>query len=413
MHMMALLRRASVATSLLALAACNFFDVQNPGPIEDEDLNQPNAMPGLVTGMAYSLSEAVDATAQNLAIMADELYHGGSYSEQGLFNRGIVRDEDVNGMWGDMQQARWVAETGIERMQEVLGDDFDTSPLAARAYIYAGLANRLLGETVCQAVIDGGPAESNTVHFARAEAHFTEAIRIANELTGAIGDSLLRVAYGGRASVLAWQDKWTEAVADAERVPTGYVFVAPFSTNTGDENNDLVFETNNRLEYTVYNTQWATNPKTDARVPWDTVRTTSGAIAAGQDGRTPFFRQRKYIGLGADIPLVKGTEMLMLRAEAALRNNDVPGAMGLINQQRAFYRSSSSPLPDLTATTAAEAWPILQNERGAVVWLELRRLWDLRRWNAEPAPIKNTYLDERDKCIPISLNEKNSNPNVS
>lgn len=413
MHMMALLRRASVATSLLALAACNFFDVQNPGPIEDEDLNQPNAMPGLVTGMAYSLSEAVDATAQNLAIMADELYHGGSYSEQGLFNRGIVRDEDVNGMWGDMQQARWVAETGIERMQEVLGDDFDTSPLAARAYIYAGLANRLLGETVCQAVIDGGPAESNTVHFARAEAHFTEAIRIANELTGAIGDSLLRVAYGGRASVLAWQDKWTEAVADAERVPTGYVFVAPFSTNTGDENNDLVFETNNRLEYTVYNTQWATNPKTDARVPWDTVRTTSGAIAAGQDGRTPFFRQRKYIGLGADIPLVKGTEMLMLRAEAALRNNDVAGAMGLINQQRAFYRSSSSPLPDLTATTAAEAWPILQNERGAVVWLELRRLWDLRRWNAEPAPIKNTYLDERDKCIPISLNEKNSNPNVS
>lgn len=413
MHMMALLRRASVATSLLALAACNFFDVQNPGPIEDEDLNQPNAMPGLVTGMAYSLSEAVDATAQNLAIMADELYHGGSYSEQGLFNRGIVRDEDVNGMWGDMQQARWVAETGIERMQEVLGDDFDTSPLAARAYIYAGLANRLLGETVCQAVIDGGPAESNTVHFARAEAHFTEAIRIANELTGAIGDSLLRVAYGGRASVLAWQDKWTEAVADAERVPTGYVFVAPFSTNTGDENNDLVFETNNRLEYTVYNTQWATNPKTDARVPWDTVRTTSGAIAAGQDGRTPFFRQRKYIGLGADIPLVKGTEMLMLRAEAALRNNDVPGAMGLINQQRAFYRGSSSPLPDLTATTAAEAWPILQNERGAVVWLELRRLWDLRRWNAEPAPIKNTYLDERDKCIPISLNEKNSNPNVS
>jgi hypothetical protein len=411
--MMALLRRASVATSLLALAACNFFDVQNPGPIEDEDLNQPNAMPGLVTGMAYSLSEAVDATAQNLAIMADELYHGGSYSEQGLFNRGIVRDEDVNGMWGDMQQARWVAETGIERMQEVLGDDFDTSPLAARAYIYAGLANRLLGETVCQAVIDGGPAESNTVHFARAEAHFTEAIRIANELTGAIGDSLLRVAYGGRASVLAWQDKWTEAVADAERVPTGYVFVAPFSTNTGDENNDLVFETNNRLEYTVYNTQWATNPKTDARVPWDTVRTTSGAIAAGQDGRTPFFRQRKYIGLGADIPLVKGTEMLMLRAEAALRNNDVAGAMGLINQQRAFYRSSSSPLPDLTATTAAEAWPILQNERGAVVWLELRRLWDLRRWNAEPAPIKNTYLDERDKCIPISLNEKNSNPNVS
>ena len=410
MPVMRLVRRASMATSLLALAACNFFDVENPGPIADEDLNTVTAMPGLVTGMAFDLSQAIDATAQNLAIMADELYHGGSYAEQGLFNRGIVLDEDVDGIWGSMQQARWVAESGIERMKEVLGNGFDTSPLAARANIYAGLANRLLGENACEAVIDGGPAEDHKVHFSRAEAQFSEAIRIAGGLSGAIRDSLLRVAYGGRASVLAWQGKWTEAAADAARVPTSYVFVAPFSTNTGAENNDLVFETNNRLEYTVFNTQWAQNPKTDPRVPWDTVRTSSGAIQVGQDGRTPFFRQRKLIGLGADIPLVKGTEMLLLRAEAALRNNDVPGAMTLINQARTAY--SATALPPLTATTAAQAWPILQKERGAVVWLESRRFWDLRRWNSEPPPIKNTYLDNRDKCIPISLEEQQSNPNV-
>ena len=412
MPAMHLVRRASVAMSLLALGACNFFDVSNPGPIADDDLNNASAMPGLVTGMAFDLSQAVDATAQNLSIMADELYHGGSYAEQGLFNRGIVRDEDVNGMWGSMHQARWVAESGIERMREVLGEAFDTSPLAARANIYAGLSNRLIGENVCQAVIDGGAAEDHKVHFSRAEAQFTEALRIAGSLTGAIRDSLNRVAYGGRASVRAWQGKWSEAAADAALVPTSYVFVAPFSTNTADENNDLVFETNNRLEYTVYNTQWAQVFR-DPRVPWDTVKTTAGAVQVGQDGRTPFFRQRKLNGLGADIPLVKGTEMLLLRAEAALRNNDVAAAMALINQQRAFYNTSATPLPALTATTAAEAWPILQKERGAVTWLETRRFWDLRRWNAEPAPIMNAYLDDRDKCIPVSLNEKQSNPNVS
>ena len=410
MPVMQLARRASVATSLLVLTACNFFDVSNPGPIADEDLNTTSAMPGLVTGMSFDLSQAIDATAQNLSIMADELYHGGSYAEQGLFNRGIVRDEDVDGMWGAMHQARWVAESGIERMKEVLGTSFDTSPLAARANIYAGLSNRLLGENVCEAVIDGGPAEDYKVHFSRAEAQFTEALRIAAGLTGALRDSLNRAAYGGRASVRAWQGKWAEAAADAALVPTNYVFVAPFSTNTAAENNDLVFETNNRLEYTVFNTQWAQNSRLDPRVPWDTVRTTAGAVQVGQDGRTPFFRQRKLNGLGADIPLVKGTEMLMLRAEAALRNNDVAGAMALINQQRAFY--SATLLPPLTATTAAQAWPILQKERGAVVWLESRRFWDLRRWNAEPAPIKNTFLDNRDKCIPVSLNEKQSNPNV-
>lgn len=411
MTAMTVMRRAIGAMSLGALAACNFFDVTNPGPIADDNLDVPTALPGVVTGMSFDLSRAVDVAAQALPIIGDELYHGGSYTPEGLFNRGIVRPEDANGLWGSMQRARWVAESGIERMKTVLGDGFATNPLSARAYIYAGLANRLAGENLCQAVIDGGPAEDHMVYFARAEEDFTQAIAVANALTGSLKDSLLRAAYGGRASVLAAQGKWAQAVDDASKVPVGYVFVAPFSTNTGPENNDLVTETNDRSEYTVFNSQWAQVFK-DPRVPWDTVKTAGGAIANGQDGRTPFFRQKKYVGKGADIPLVKGTEMLMIRAEAALRNNDVAGAMALINQQRAFYSTAASPLPPLTATTAAEAWPILEKERGAVLWLETRRLWDLRRWNAEPAPIKNTFLDNRDKCIPISQDEMQSNPNL-
>ncbi|MBK9410722.1 MAG: RagB/SusD family nutrient uptake outer membrane protein [Gemmatimonadetes bacterium] len=143
------------------------------------------------------------------------------------------------------------------------------------------------------------------------------------------------------------------------------------------------------------------------------MRTTSGALAVGQDGRTTFFRQRKYATLAADIPIVKGTEMLLLRAEAALRNNDVAGAVTLINQVRAFHNTTSAPLPALTGiTTAAQAWPVLQKERGATLGLEGRRRWDRRRWNAETGPAKNSYIDTRDKCIPISLNETQSNPNL-
>jgi hypothetical protein len=406
------LRRAALAVAVVVCSACDMLEVSNPCPQSDESLNNATAMAGLVTGMSFDLSRAMDATTQETAIMADELFHGGSYANEGLFNRGIVRPDLVNGQWGDMHRARWVAEAGIVRMKEVLGTGFDTNLLSARAYIYAGLANRMLGELTCEAVYDGGPAENHRTHFARAEQHFTEGIRIATSLTGAVRDSLLRVAYGGRASVRAWQGKWTEADADARLVPTSYVFNAFFSTNTAGENNDLVFETNNRLEYTVFSTQWATVFR-DPRVPWDTVKTSAGAVQNGQNGRTPMFRQRKYNGLGADIPLVKGTEMLMLRAEGLLRANDVAGAMALINQQRAFYSTTSNPLPAITGiTTAADAWPILQRERGAVLWIENRRFWDLRRWNAEPPPIKHTYLDTRDKCIPISENERQSNPNL-
>src|SRR4029079_3649189 len=197
---------------LLAFAGCNFFDVTNPGPIADDNLNEAPAMVGLATGMAFDLSRAMDAVTQEAGIMSDELYHGGSYTDEALYNRGIIRfDGLTNTLWGNMQRARWVAESRIARRKTVRETGYDTSPLAARANIYAGLANRLLGETVCEAVIDGGAPEDFKTHFSRAEAQFTEAIRIANGITtAALKDSLLRVAYGGRASVRAWQGTWAE-----------------------------------------------------------------------------------------------------------------------------------------------------------------------------------------------------------
>jgi starch-binding outer membrane protein, SusD/RagB family len=404
--MRAPMRRLGGAAALAALAACgDVLEVRNPGPIPDEDLNRPDAVQSLVNGMSLDISRAFDPLTQGTAIMADELYHGGSYAAEGLWNRGLINPEDVNGLWGNTHRARWVAESGIERLKTVLGQqEYDRSPFSARANIYAGIANRTLGELFCEAVIDGSAAQDHKVHFARAEAQFTEAIRIAGAVTpAAVRDSLLRVSYGGRASVRAWQGKWAEAAQDAAQVPTAYVFVAFYSLNRAIENNDVAFETQltgGRREYTVFNTQWA-NVTDDPRVPWVT------STALGQDGRTRFYRQMKYPNLDSDIPLVKGTEMLILRAEERLRAGDVAGAVQRINDVRTFHR-----LPAVTATTAAQAWPILQRERGATVWLESRRLWDLRRWNAEPAPIKNTYLDTRGKCIPISENERLSNPNL-
>jgi starch-binding outer membrane protein, SusD/RagB family len=413
MMMRGLATRVALAAVIMTGAACDsILEVENPGPLDDEDLNTVANMTPLVTGMSFDLSRALDDVLQNSSIMGDDLYHGGSYGPQGLFNRGIIDKEDVNGMWGSMHRARWVAESGIERMRIVLDTLYDTNVLSVRANIYAGFANRLLGEHVCDAVIDGGGPQPHTVHFERADSQFTEALRIVPAVSPAsVRDSLRRAAYGGRASVRAWLGRWAEAAADARQVPTTFTFWARYSTNTPAENNDLVFETNTRLEYTVFNTQWAQVFR-DPRVPWDTVKTSGGAVQSGQDGRTPFFRQRKLNGLDADVPLTKGTEMLMLRAEERLRAGFVDSAMVLINQQRAFYNTTQNPLPALTATTAAEAWPILQKERAAVLWIEGRRFWDLRRWNAEPAPIKNTFLDSRDQCIPISENEEQSNPNV-
>jgi hypothetical protein len=395
------------------LGACKgFLDVQNPGPIPDAELSTALAAPGFVAGMSGDLSDALDEIVRLAGITSDDLNHGGSYSGEGIWVKGVIKPEDINSQWALMQKARWTAEHGIERLKTLQGFSYETDSLAARANLLAGFANRMLGEMVCSTAIDGGPEEPNTVHFKRAQDYFSEAIRLAEKKPF---PSLVNAAYAGRASVLAWQGKWAEADADAAKVPTSFVYNAFYSTNSFRENNSLVQETYVRREFTVWGTRWAQDFN-DPRVPWDTIYTNASktAVQKGQDGRTNFFRQRKYTDLGSDIPLVKGTEMLMLRAENALRNGDIPTAFNYINQQRAFYRGSSATiLPALTPPTdITQAWTTLKAERGAVTWLEGRRLWDLRRWNADTGPAHDTFLDNRDKCVPISLEERQANPNL-
>ncbi|HYW32722.1 MAG TPA: RagB/SusD family nutrient uptake outer membrane protein [Gemmatimonas sp.] len=387
-----------VATLAGTVAGCN-LEVTNSGPTLDEDLNTPGAMTALVSGMGGDLSVALGQWVERSPLLSGELVHSGNFAVERFFNIGQITPQDANGDWARLQRARYVAESGLSRMKTVLGTNFETSPLTTRAYLYAGFANRLLGENVCQAVFDGGPAESDTAHFVRAESLFTRALTLARAQNNT---ALTNAALGGRATVLAWQGKWAQAATDAALVPVAFRHNALFSTNTTRENLELAVQTITRRELTVWNTVWVADR--DPRVPYDTVRTSSGAIQTGQDGATRFFRQRKYLTLGDPVALVRGAEMLLIRAEERLRANDVPAAMTFINQERASYT-----LPALSATTVTDAYMILMRERGAVLWLEGRRLWDLRRWFVEG---RNTFLQGRDRCLPISTEERGSNPNL-
>ncbi len=393
-------RCAALALMALAAAGCD-TRITNPGPIQDSQLNTPGAMPILVNGMAGDLSVALGGYITREAETTGELTLAGNFTPDNFYAAGTIQPEDDIADWANMQSARWSAEDGLARMKTVLGATFENDTLTPWAYLWAGFANRLLGENVCQAVIDGGAVQSDTVFFQRAESLFTRAYTLAQARKNT---TVQTAALGGRASVRAAQGNWAGAVADATLVPTSFEFDAPFSTNTTREENTLASETISSRQASVYGTVYAMS-QADPRTPWDTVKTASGGVQVGQDGSTPFFRQLKYTSLGSPVALTRGTEMLLLRAEAALMSGDVPGAMTLINEERSYYKMSA-----LTASDSAAADSILQSERGAVLWLEGRRLWDLRRWLVNGT---NTFLEGRSTCLPVSSVEAGANPNAN
>jgi starch-binding outer membrane protein, SusD/RagB family len=183
--------RFFLVAALASLAACD-FSVTNPGPMRDADLDDPAAFGPLVTGMHQALSSALWRVALVGAEVSREYVQGGRIFTTKLpTTPGQLTREDVSdAFWNQSVRARWVAEDGIRRFRERL-EGFDASPVAAEALVWAGFANRLLGENFCEAVFDAGAPEPGEAYFRRAEAHFTEAIAVA---TAAGAADLARVA---------------------------------------------------------------------------------------------------------------------------------------------------------------------------------------------------------------------------
>ena len=394
----------AVFLALAGTAGCgDLLTVTNPGGIQDEALNSSASVPALVTGMSADLSLALARTSWWGSVWSDDLTHSGTLGAPSVFSRGDIPDDQVNAWWAEAHRARWAAETGTERIRQILGAGYERSALAARANLLAGFANRLLGENVCAAVIDGGPEQPFAVHFTRAEEQFTEAHRLA---TAAGEATLARAALAGRASVRAAMGNWSGARGDAVQIPSDFRYDAVYSLNTSRENNGWTGYTRTRGEYTVWGTRWA-QMAGDPRVPQEQVLNAQGQQVNGANGQTPWIRQAKYLTDAAGIPLTKGTEMLLIRAEAALRDGERGEAMVHINAAR-----GEVGLGPAAAGSDAEAWALLRDERGATLWLEGRRFWDLRRWNQENGPARDGFLDGRDACVPISASERASNNNL-
>lgn len=374
----------------LGLSACD-LGVTNPGRIDDDALDTERAIPTLVVGMGADLSAELDDISYFMGIASRDIWHSGAFEEEFFMQEGEIEPRHVNGLWAGMQTARWVAEQGIERIGTTLGSEAQQNEGYTEAHLWAGFSNRVLGENMCVAVIDGGPIQDRSVHFQRAEQYFTTAIQMAQ---GQGAADLLATAYAGRAQVRLDQGRYPEAASDASQVPDGFRFQALYSDNSSREWNWLANQSHIRRYFTVWGT-WAADITDDPRVPWE------DEGVKGVDGLSDFYRQDKFPDWGSDIDLAAGDEMRLIQAEALLRGGDVTGAIDMVNHVR-----NAAGVTPVSVTTESEAWTALRTERNIVLWMEGRHLYDLVRFD-------DPFLQNRDDCIPPSQNEVATNPNLS
>jgi len=418
---------ASVLAVGLLIAGCdNFFGVDNPGTIREDDLNTPQAMNAIVTGMSSDLSAELDEIAFVGARLSDEMSATGSYFITGRARRGIIEDDDVDTYWEGIQRARFSAEDGIDRMRNVLGENFgERKELGARALFFAGISNRVFGENFNRVVFEGEGAQPRTAAFERAIPFFEEAISVAQET----GNSELELAArGGLAQAYMNLGNWSEAQSYASQVPTDFRYDALFSRNSAREENEIFNETFERYEMSAIATlAGRVGGPDDPRVPYTDCRDNAGdqgdcTAENGAGGNNPHLRQEKYQSLGDDMPLVKGTEMRLIEAEAALQDGDLNTFTTQINEVRSFYDLDPIEQPNQVGSLehpieADDAWSILDRERHLTLWLEGRRLNDLTRWDhpfldGGGLAYTNNIVSRRASILPVAESECNNNENV-
>ncbi len=414
---------------LFAAACDSLLEVELPGQLREEDLNDPRLSEVLVRSVQGDFDCALGRYVHAGGMWGNDLYVATTDSrlrltqlrsrEIEIFDQLACDEGPFPPILLPFQTVRFTAEDYIERI-----NGFDAASVENKDFLigalnaYAGYAYQILGETMCELTFDGGSIVSREATMALAEQRFTSAIESASRSSFAAARSIVNMALVGRARSKLNRGDGAGAVADASQVDPGFVRYAEMDEGNSRRYN-RIFETitssgSDTIHPSYHNLEVGGVP--DPRVPLEHV-----GLGVGRDGISDMWIQFKYPARGSDIPFSSWREAQLMIAEVELGQT----AVGIINNLRATvtdlpFVDADPGLPVFISNDAGEIRAQAWEERRRELFLQGTKVGDILRLDIPGVTTDDfdTGLNQRGQpygphtCYPLPDVEKLQNQNI-
>ncbi|HET9985102.1 MAG TPA: hypothetical protein VFQ38_15990 [Longimicrobiales bacterium] len=411
----------ALAAVVLAGAGCNdYLEVENPEVVDagTVDPNDAAAVEAFSRSALQNLAVAYGWMAMYTGWFSGEALVAETFPTRNEFGRRDVSDRNGSlntDVWTPISVAR---ASGDKVLQIMAGNANENSSLdVARAALVSGYSFVWMAEAFCQGAIDSGPALTYAMMLDSAVARFTKANAVGTaavaKLSGSAkteAQSIANAALVGRARAHLDAGRKTQAAADADQVPAGFVMNLQYIDDLSNRT-----RLGNRIwQFTLQRGSIAVAPAyralNDPRVPFNAP---VPALVA-QDGLTAFYTEAKWTSYSAPVRLASKKEADYISAEA----KGGAAALAIINRERA-----AAGMPAYSgATDDNSVLTELLDQKAREFYLENVHMGDFRRapnnvkYVPQPGaayhkpgydPIKNQT------CIPLSSAETDNNPNFN
>lgn len=401
--------------AVLALAACDdFFEVDNPTNLLDQDLTNPQLEATLGNSAEGALGSALSYVMRYGTLITDHYWHP-SLQTFGLeLDRGYRNRENsaVEQMYNELASGVWIADEMVRRLTEMV-DNPASHQGVADSHFFGSEGRMALAAYFREVTYDA----QAPITPAEAIEDAIEGYQNAAQIYNALGDDNSEAAsYGAMAR--AYRSLYYEPIAlGGSGDPSLFQQAEQRARQALDI--DL-----NYLKEAEFGTPGPSNQMSgtgrERMTPWTafTIDPVSGELDPRITHTPPdtapdgliLLRDMKYwpkTDPNIPLPLSRAAEAELVIAEARLVAGDTDGAVEFINHVRA-----RSDLPPFSSSDPDEIWEQLQYERDVELWLEGRKWEDHRYYNVIPqswdAVNKQEGVSQR---FPISVQERDNNTN--